>query len=413
MKTKKQPSINDTLSVIQLKLSDFDGFKPAKVNRLNKVLGYESELKNYSSELFLDENDVFSYVNPVCPCCGSLKIKKDGKLNKSNINSKGLPFDYTIQLYECKECGKNFQTELIGLKDKNKHYINQIRELIPELLAEGYDSLRKIKNKLEKTLNFKISHQTIRNWLMEYLNDDEIDIDMEKSLIINKSCDYSGYYVYDEEYLRINGKRRYRLTLFDHVNYIPVAEKITSNTQFETIYEFIKESTKNQKLISITTDLNKTYFNVMKKLGVKHQLCHFHYMKNISKIIKINNYKRKLTKEQYDFLIDKTKELKQIFESKDVNQIKEKISDINRLRDYIPKPIIKFVNNHLSKHITEYTQYFYDDNIPKTSNNNENYYRQTDAKHIKKIYKTNEGIIAYLTYKMKFWTHKFGKQKTL
>jgi len=87
----------------------------------------------------------------------------------------------------------------------------------------------------------------------------------------------------------------------------------------------------------------------MKKLKVKHQLCQFHFMKNINDIIRINNFKRKLTKEQYTFLKEKSKELKQIFNNTSIDEIKKIINKFNRLSDYLPKEFIKITTNHLKK----------------------------------------------------------------
>jgi len=72
-------------------------------------------------------------------------------------------------------------------------------------------------------------------------------------------------------------------------------------------------------------------------------------MKNINDIIRINNFKRKLTKEQYTFLKEKSKELKQIFNNTSIDEIKKIINKFNRLSDYLPKEFIKITTNHLKK----------------------------------------------------------------
>ena len=75
--------------------------------------------------------------------------------------------------------------------------------------------MRKIKAYFKIFLNIDVSHTTIKNWL-------KID---ENTLIINEKAKYSGYYLYDEQFLRLNGKRHYRLTIYDSVNEIPISEK--------------------------------------------------------------------------------------------------------------------------------------------------------------------------------------------
>ena len=44
--------------------------------------------------------------------------------------------------------------------------------------------------------------------------------------ISNEKFEYSGYYLYDEQFLRLNGTRHYRLTLFDAILNIPVTKRI-------------------------------------------------------------------------------------------------------------------------------------------------------------------------------------------
>ena len=62
----------------------------------------------------------------------------------------------------------------------------------------------------------RISHQTIKNWS---------DKNHEES-ISNEKFEYSGYYLYDEQFLRRNGTRYYRLTLFDEILNILISERI-------------------------------------------------------------------------------------------------------------------------------------------------------------------------------------------
>ena len=213
MQSNNKSILNSNLNVEQLKLFDFGGDEPAPFTHVKRTLGYVSNLEINSDTVVLDENDVFKYVNPICPKCGSKYLKNNGVKSKKKLNDRGLSFNFKVQLYKCKECGRNFTTEVKSLLMENKHFVEGIRSLIPSLLSEGYESLRKTAKKIEISLGIKISHQSVRNWIVEYVKDQNIEINEEKSLIKNKSAPYSGYYVYDEEYLKINGKKHYRLTL--------------------------------------------------------------------------------------------------------------------------------------------------------------------------------------------------------
>ena len=72
-------------------------------------------------------------------------------------------------------------------------------------------------------------------------------------------------------------------------------------------------------------------------------------------------------------------------------------------KDFIRKYIINYFHSHV-----EHLDY---ENIEKTSNKVENYYRQTNPKIIKKLYKTKNGILTFLDFQMQNWTQKHIKIK--
>ena len=87
---------------------------------------------------------------------------------------------------------------------------------IPEIMKIECQSLRKISKYFEIFLKIHVSHQTIKNWSNKN----------HKETINNEEFEYSGYYSYDEQFLRLNGVRHYRLTLFDAILNVPVSKRI-------------------------------------------------------------------------------------------------------------------------------------------------------------------------------------------
>ena len=77
----------------------------------------------------------------------------------------------------------------------------------------------------------------------------------------------------------------------------------------------------------------------------------------------------------------------------------------------IPVVLKDFIRKHIINHFYRYVQHLDDENIEKTSNKIENYYRQTNPEKIKKIYKTKNGILTFLDYQMENWTEKHIKIK--
>ncbi|AMK16015.1 transposase [Methanobrevibacter olleyae] len=71
--------LNTNINFIQLKLFDFKNEKINPNEIIEKRLNKRPKIKNNNQKLFLDENNTFSYVNPVCSVCGSHKIIKKRK----------------------------------------------------------------------------------------------------------------------------------------------------------------------------------------------------------------------------------------------------------------------------------------------------------------------------------------------
>ena len=179
----------------------------------------------------------------------------------SNINAKNV------------EKNLEYLTPLIG---KNKQFLQEIKDKIPEIMKIGYQSLRKISKYFEIFLGIRISHPTIKNWSNK--NHEET--------INNEKFEYSGYYLYDEQFLRLNTVRHYRLTLYDAILNIPVSERIVRCRIPKNTKKFILDSTKNKPFICLTTDLFPMYRNVADELKVKHQLCTFHLFQTINHKLK-------------------------------------------------------------------------------------------------------------------------------
>ena len=77
---------------------------------------------------------------------------------------------------------------------------------------------------------------------------------------------YSGYYLFDGLWTRINGVWKYILALFDVKLNTLVSTKLVVSEDSKTIYNFLNESLRNQRKISIGTDLKHEYREAIDKL---------------------------------------------------------------------------------------------------------------------------------------------------
>ena len=374
-------ALNSNIDFIQLKLFDFSDEKIDQEKIISERLNKMPNFENTNQKLFLDENNTFKYDTPICPDCGAHKIIKKGTITKNKQNINGKTTEFKEQQYQCKKCGKKFGIKNNPLIGEHKQFLQEIMDKIPGIMKIGYQSLRKISKYFEIFLGIRISHQTIKNWSNK--NHEET--------INNEEFEYSGYYLYDEQFLRLNGVRHYRLTLFDAVLNVPVSERIVRRRIPKNTKKFILDSTKDKPFICLTTDLFPMYRNVSDEIGVNHQLCTFHLFQTIHHKLKV--YCRR---------------------NKRQNSTKEAIEHFKQyLLNYRAIPVVlkDFIRKHIINHFHRYVQHLDDENIEKTSNKVENYYRQTNPEIIKKLYKTKNGILTFLDYQMKNWTEKHLKIK--
>ena len=126
--------------------------------------------------------------------------------------------------------------------------------------------------------------------------------------------------------------------------------------------------------------LDKKFFS--KSLGVNHQLCTFHLFQTIHHKSKVYCIRNKINGKERDYIM-KMQELKDCFRQ---NSTKEAIEHFKLyLQNYRAIPVVlkDFIRKHIINHFHRYVQHLDDENIEKTSNKVENYYRQTNPEIIK------------------------------
>ncbi len=210
------------------------------------------------------------------------------------------------------------------------------------------------------------------NWILEYENNKE---DSEKL--------YSGYYIFDVEWVKINGVWNYRFTLFDTKQNIIVADEIYSKENSKNIKKFLEQNTMNKKRISITSDLDEKYKPIIEKLGFKHQWCYFHAIKNFNKIIKKHIKENELTDDDIDKIQKEKLELFSLFNSASFKIARRKFNKIlNKIKDY-SKVIQLIIRDYFVPCFKTFFAFLEDENIEKTSSMIENVFQKTFPKRVK------------------------------
>ena len=179
----------------------------------------------------------------------------------------------------------------------------------------------------------------------------------------------------------------------------------------KTIYQFLNESLRNQKKISIGTDLKQEYREAIDKLKVKHHFCKFHVKQNINKRFKDYFDKNQLTDEEKELLTDLKQDIYKILDA-------EALNDAKKLRDALidkKYPKNKFTEKILWKFIIPYfkklTTHLENTNIPSTNNKIENIFQKVSPKHIKRTMKIELGLLSRFMLKLNYWNIKNEKEK--
>ena len=220
----------------------------------------------------------FEHITPVCPNCGVKMNSNGSKKSKPNMHNH-----VRKKQYKCPKCNKSKITSIEDYIPKNSNYSYDIVEKglnYDTITYMPYEAKSEIIN-LEN--NIKIPRQTVyyheSTYTGEFLKrQEEINLKLlEKQGIIP-----SGYYHYDEQFPYENGKPKVRLALIDSITHLVINDIIFDKEDFnkELVEAFLDSSLQGIPKEAIITDGDKMYPDILEKIGVKHQICVFHVLKN-------------------------------------------------------------------------------------------------------------------------------------
>ena len=382
-----------------------------------------------------------------------MDLKRNGRV-KYKLNKKYIIYKQTYYYYS-KNKRKYFTTmvkDYIKINCNYTNYIRNYRFMQSKIFYASYENTTDLIN-ADNDLN--ISKQSVYLYEREsyscFLAKKEQEL-LEK--IKKLDIKASGYYHYDEEYIKINKEVYVRLSLIDAHTRIIINDILIQKNEFDKEYvkKFLTESLNVLPLDTIITDGHKSYPEIIDELGAKHQLYVFHIMSNlmnplnkrlntlnrnieskensindindkISKLKEEYSYKqgrppksdknacknlqnrKKLKKEkselkekldkykkEYKELINYKERIKVIFNRKTLKAAKNKFNKLWDKKEELPQIIYDFLNN-LSKKIKQALEFTEDPSIPKTNNLVELFYKVTFPGKIKRIYRTVEGAI--------------------
>jgi transcription elongation factor Elf1 len=327
-----------------------------------------------------------------CPQCGTRHVVKYGFTKRTLVFKEIGKTKVKVQRYICKRCDKTFQTDLTSLVDKNSNFTNELKSESEHLISDYLGSLKNVCKSFKKFFGITVSHQTIENWL--FVNENILEFDLGR-------C--SGYYVFDVEWIKINGKWKYRHTLLDSISNCIVADAIYDTEDETTVEKFLRESTANKNKIAITTDLDKKYASIIPKLGFKHQLCIFHTKKSLNKQLKTFKDKNRISDEEYQECHKQLKIIKDLFDLNDYNEFKNEVQSLIYRKDDFHPVIYKIIRKSVTPRYKSFIYHLKDKRIEKTSNKIENAFQKTMPKSRKRTFKTKRGVLKRIYRRDLIW----------
>ena len=397
MKTKNTTPVH-ILESIQYKLDDYFDNLPETKDRKTYI---EDKLHKLDSNLYVFKSNntyFFKQKRVYCPHCLSKNINENGHYPKDIILKDYGTVKAKIKRYECKDCKKGFSADITSIVNKNFSISHDVKEIVEEYYSIDHTSVRKIQEFLEKMHNISISRQEVQDIIVDY-----------HTHYNPKIKEYSGYYVFDALWIKINeisDKWVFLLALVDACHDTIISYKVVEQETEEEIYKFLRESTRNQPRIAITTDLKHEYKTPINQLGFKHQYCIFHFKQNINKTIRNYVLDNKLSEDKIKEFKSYLPEIYEIFNQNNIKEINDVLNNLKKNINNYPSIIKKIIKDKILPEYKYLIRFIENPKIEKTSNLIERIFEDLAPKHVKKIYKTLKGFLSRFNLKLKRWDQR-------
>lgn len=382
MNKENTKASNSTLTDEQYKLSDFiEEFVEFRTCEDNSRFGCD----NISNNLFRSYKNGKIYFKSIkirCPNCKSRNVSLNATKERELIFLIIGNQTCLVQQFKCKKCGIKISTDLSSIVYKNSNITYPVIKHVLHLYGIFTGSLRKIQKSLKIEHKIDISHQAIENIILF----SDFDFEIEPWSL-------SGYYIFDALWVKKNSKWKYLVCLFDFKLNTIVGRSLLDSETSDAIEGFLKETLRNQKKTSITTDLKKEYIPAISKLGIKHKFCSFHAMQNINKRITKDISNNNYSEEEYNLILDYKDIFYEILTSTNLKEAENIKNNMIKKNNDLPKIISKILWDFIVPYFKNLTFHLLDENIESTSNKLENYFHQNFNKSTKKLYKTENGIL--------------------
>ena len=379
--------------VITTNLDDFSGDNPSSPLKLHE--------QPTNIRFMEDGTPLLHYSSPLCPRCISRNVSRNGTYTR-DVHGHTV----RIQKYICRDCSYSFEARPPGY-GYGKHIPDDLGEKTTE--SRILSSLRKTARMCRIFLDINVSHETVRVSVP----------DIPES----RRMESSGYFSYDEQYVDIDGERKYRFLLKDTITN-EFHEAILPELGEDSTTSFIMDALSRFHIgasITITTygyHYNDAFMNVSRKLhiNVKRQRCLFHILKDLTKkaydsgrmkelrgAVDLINYMFFQTPENLEKLGNNAEAVRRMIRGKSEKDATFILLSV--VRDlYSDDPIIGKFLRFMRKNRTVIFRYLEDPKVNKTNNVAEHHFSMR-SELLKRRFKTDEGLL-----RTSYWYHRLSTE---
>ena len=225
---------------------------------------------------FRSQSGIVHTKRTTCPTCGGV-CRYNGSSNKGgNIFSRSTGAFFRKGQQYCPHCNKTIQVDNPWL-DKTLESMNQYITSQVVSLSE-YLSEDEIVSHFSSTMGINLSKSCVHNIITKSNESFET---MEFDYTVHQ-----GFYSYDEQYVKIHGRRAFRIVIYDLKDDGVIYEKIHYRFSKVILEGILREVFPTTKPNGFVTDMRLEYPSAFRRVfgnKVKVQFCIFHLNKLILK----------------------------------------------------------------------------------------------------------------------------------
>lgn len=263
----------EVINIIQAILNNTFGFESA-------FSGFNLDTQDFSKKIItnflIDKQGIIRELNPECPHCKSKIVVCNGYTTYDNKLFTALNFKIHKGQYLCGSCGHGYIVDLPQFSELSNDFKEALKSMVTSLRIRNvsYSNIRDIINEV---FGYKISYEYVRKIF------DGVSVIIRDLTTYTKQ---SGYYAYDAQYLKINGRQFYRHVVHDLITEKILIDTVLPKQNKETIKQLFLRTIKADEIKAFVVDMANAYPRTIEECygkDVNIQWCLFHLHQDIGR----------------------------------------------------------------------------------------------------------------------------------